>query len=401
VGGFKIVRKATGQEHDELVNVFRRANIRPLTISMTPSFMYEGDWLLRAQLRCLSEQTVKDFDVLIVDPHFSKRSGYMKELAEHYKLHIVHVPYTPNQHIAKRLDCAVFNAAYCFSESPRIVRYSCWRFVRPDFTKVCLESETNVDFYFHSCDPLNRENRDDNSATNHDTKIWNFGSDVVNWGEIPQRAGVPGASWNSDSDKDAFPALFPLNCYGNYMVFRKDWLSLNGCDEVFTNLLHYEDLDFCIRANNAKLTCSRKAHILYRLHHWYGSFSGRANIKPDHEFKRCCAECERVQSVLEPNRFDLWNRIKRGEIEFFEDEKIWVCKKCFLSGPIYHADYGEHTEYIRRMGRTQASIIPEFKIGRNLRILIADMDGKPLAEKVDIYNRSWMDERYYQNKINI
>src|SRR5689334_11073649 len=155
--------------------------IYPLAVSMTPAFFFEGDWLLRAQLKCLSEQTFKGCDVLLVDRHYQKRKGYIPELASRYKLNVVHVPYMPNPHIAKFLDCAVFNAAYCYSESPRIVRYSCWRFVRPDFTKACIDAKSNVDFRFHSISPPNFEGRNDNSETNHPRQIWDMKSDDVNW----------------------------------------------------------------------------------------------------------------------------------------------------------------------------------------------------------------------------
>jgi len=179
------------------------------------------------------------------------------------------------------------------------------------------------------------------------------------------------------------------------MVFREHWLAINGTDETFTNTVHYEDMDFCLRARNAGLQCSRKAHQLYRLHHWYGAHSGRANIRPETEFKPNCPACEAACAVLEPNRFDLQARLNRGEIDVFDSQGLWVCKTCHLCGPVYHRDYGEHTGHVERTGRTRAVILPQYKIGRNLRILAADMDGKSLSEKVDIYNRSWTAPKYY------
>lgn len=368
----------------------------PLTVSMTPAFIFEGDWLLRAQLRCLSEQTAKDFDVLLIDAHYEKRKGYMPELSGKYRLNIVHVPYTPNQHVAKRLDCAVFNAPYCYSESPRMVRYSCWRFVRPKFTQACLESKTNVDFRFHSISPPNFQGKDDNAETNHPRQIWDGTSDQVNWSAIPTKAGMGGGTWGPDADVDAPETLMPLNCYGNYCVSRADWLKVNGCDEVFTNTGHYEDMDFTIRAKNAGVRCERKCHLLYRLSHNYGSHAGRANTPPDKGFKPECPKCYAACLVLEPKRFDLKARMERGEVELFHEHKVWVCKDCHLSGPLYHAGCHEHTEWIIRSRRVRSTIISKYKLGRNLRILTGDMDGKPLAEKVRIYNDSWTNPRYYQ-----
>lgn len=366
----------------------------PLTVGMTPAFLYEGDWLLRAQLRCLSEQECKDFDVLLVDAQWSKRKDYIPELAAHYKLRINHVPYKPNTHIAKRLDCSIFNAAYCYSESPRIVRYSCWRFVRPDFTKVCIESKTNVDFRFHNVAPSDKNRH---PQTDHNTDLWNFGSDEVHWDKMP-RAGQPEAHWLKSDELDAPPSLMSKSCFGNYMIFRDQWLSINGCDEVFTNAEHWEDQDFCLRARNAGFQCSHSALRMLRSHHWYGGFSGRANTEPDHQFKRPCELCDSVNiQCKKPNRYDLKRRQANGEVEIFEENKIWVCTRCLLSGPVFYADENEYTFYhLEKKRIVQANVIPKYKIGRRLRILAGDMDGKSLPQKAEVFNDSWANQRYYQ-----
>lgn len=362
--------------------------MRPLTVAMTPSFFYEGDNLLRAQLRCLSEQKVKDFSVLLVDSHYSKRKSYSTELAEHYGLNIIHVPYQPNLRVAKKLDCAIFNAGYCYSESPRIVRLSCWRFVRPDFTEICLNSPANIDFRFHNCEAPSPEFA--HTETDHNTLIWNTDSDEVRWQNVPPSSSSPGARWGGESDSNASAGLLPLNCYGNVMIFRDQWLSLNGCEETFTNTAHYEDIDFCIRARRAGLQGSRVAHKMYRLHHRYGGHSGRANILPDHSFREPCEACAAAIYVLEPNRFDLPARESRGEIDVRDG--AWVCRKCLLCGPYYRNDPAEH---LNNHGRTRSLVFPEYKIGRNLNTLVADMDGKRIEEKVEIFTRSWEDARYY------
>ena len=95
---------------------------------MTPAFYDEGHMLLRAHLKCLQDQTFKDFGVWLIDPHYEKRKDVIPEIVEHYGLNIVHVPYSPNPFIAKRLNCSIFNAVYCYSRTPRIVRLSCYRY---------------------------------------------------------------------------------------------------------------------------------------------------------------------------------------------------------------------------------------------------------------------------------
>lgn len=366
----------------------------PLTVALTPAFRFggDGDWLLRAQLKCLSEQTFKDFGVLLVDPHYNKRRDYMHDLSDCYKLNITHLPYTPNLRVAKRLDCAVFNAPYCYSESPRIVRYSCWRFVKPNFTEACMSAKHCVDFYFHNFEPPTRDSM--HPITNHDARVWDMRSDVVHWDKIPKKAGEPGAAWTSHSDRDEPVRPFPLNACGNYMVPREDWLKVNGCDEAIFSSEHWEDQDFCLRAKLAGLMCERRAHIVFRAHHLYGSHAGRANEVPDYgEFKPVCDKCEKAEYTPKPDRRELKRRIKQGEIFFFS--QVWVCRECSYAGPVFHASESEYSDYILRNRITRSNIIPGVKLGRNLRILSGDMDGKSLQEKVEIFNRSWSDERYY------
>jgi hypothetical protein len=366
---------------------------KPLTVGMTPSFIYPGDNLFRAQLKCLSQQTEKDFDVVVIDSHYKTRRSYMAELAEKYKLSIIHIPYTPNLNAARRLDCAIFNAPYLFSESPKIVRYSCWRFVRPDFTAACVNATHCVDFYFHNVEPPTRDSM--HPVTNHDARVWNMDSDEVHWDVVPKKGGEPGASWTSHSDRDEPLQPFPLNCFGNYMVPRKDWFTLNGCDEAIFSSEHWEDQDFCIRANNAGLKCERRSGRMIRMHHLYGQHSGRANAVPDFgAFKKICEKCEKAEYTPKPNRRELKRRLADNEIEIVG--QVWVCRDCHYAGPVFHADEGEYQSRLRRHRIVRSNIIPKFKLGRNLSILAADMDGKSLNEKVEIFNRSYTDDRYYQ-----
>ena len=363
-----------------------------LTVGMTPSFFFPGDWLLRAQLKCLSQQVYKSFDVYLIDSHYSKRVDLVPRYADEYGLSIVHVPYRPNTRVAKRLDCAIFNAPYLYSESPRIVRLSCWRFVRPDFTRICAESPTNVDFYFHSCEPKSPE--DAHPETDHSVSIWDMKSDVVNWDQIP-RCGAPGAAWTRHSEEDAEAELMPRNCYGNYMIFRDTWLEMNGCNEVFTNNEHWEDQDFCARARNLGVRCARVSNRMYRLHHRYGSHAGRSNVPPDYEFKRPCECCDKANRVPSPNKYDTGARAYRGEVDLFVRHKIWVCKTCLLASPDWSVDISEATTNAASKGIVKATILPKYRIGRNLVTLARDMDGRSLQEKVETHDDSWDNEKYY------
>jgi hypothetical protein len=89
-------------------------------------------------------------------------------------------------------------------------------------------------------------------------------------------------------------------------------------------------------------------------------------------------------------------RKNSGELEIFENIMMWVCKDCKLSGPYYNYDSAEYNDYIKHNKLIKAPIINKYKIGRNLQILMEDMDKTSSIEnKIEIYNNSWDNERYY------
>ena len=361
----------------------------PLSIGMHPSYYDDQHMLLRMQLDCLAKQECKDFDVWMIDVHYHKRKHVIPELAKHYGLDIKHVPYTPNTRIAKRLDCSIFNAVYCYSVSPRIVRYSCYRFVRPQFTKLILEApqDVNLDFYFNNIWARTPEGEP------RFKKIWNFEMNEVNWDEVPQSHTDPLAAWTFHSEIDTEIDLMPPNCWGNVMVWRRNWLMLNGTDEVFSNTDHYEDIVFNQRARNAGQLARRHKFVLYRLHHQYGGFSHRSNVEVDVPLKPHCQGCCSILHNPERNE-NVQKRIANQEVLAWPDDKIVVCKECGLSSPMVNS-----TDYVAfiKAGRIHATILPEVRIGRNLPILCDDMDQtNDLQNKYEIFTRSWDSPRYYQ-----
>jgi hypothetical protein len=55
----------------------------------------------------------------------------------------------------------------------------------------------------------------------------------------------------------------------------------------------------------------------------------------------------------------------------------------------------ESYKFIENKSSYKSNIISKYKIGRNLQILAEDMRGKTIQEKVETYNDSWTNGRYY------
>ena len=386
----------------------------PVSVSMTPAFYDTHHRLLQAQLRCLKEQTVKDFDVWLIDPHYEKRKWVVPEIAQKFKLDIKHVPYAPNIRIGKVLDCAIFNAAYVYSRSPINVRFSCYRFVRPEFIERILEVPigVNADFYFHSIGPCLIERSEGKEVFHKHTKVWNDSMDYADWEFVPTKSGkndrdhylgdpdLSLADWPIWMDLDSYIQTVPDNLYGNIAWNRDQWLALNGTNEVVTNFVHWEDMDFDVRSGNARQTVKRMSNLLYRLWHHYGAYAQRSNVPVDVPYTKPCGRCGSVHSNTGEEDLErrLKERIDLGEVEVFPDQLAWVCKDCLTSGPVSKLDGKDYWSILRGEKRTQAPIIKKHKIGRNLQILANDMDARSsLDGKIEVFNSSWEDPRYYEN----
>lgn len=385
---------------------------------MTPGHYTEDCALLRAQLKCLSLQTSRDFDVWLFDPHYHKRSSAVAELATRFRLDLKHIPYTPATHVAKLYDWASMNAGYCYSRAPRNVRLSCWRFVRPTFVERILSAppNVNVDLYMHAVGPdIYEEHLSQGDKIAH-KRVWWFNGEDVNWSAIPTRSAFPDntcrhdtadpahslGNWPPYMDSDApTPAPIPLTLYGNIAWCRDQWLALNGVNEVITNAAHWEDLDFDTRAANANQRVVRYAHQIYRLHHVYGEGAMRTNYPPDVSPTRPCPTCVNMYTHNgSDNNFGIMvrARLRSGELRHYYQHRVWVCNECLLSGPLYDDTGLDHYFFhLQDMKITRAPTLPYERIGRNLSIVCEMLDRCPyLDTKVEIYNDSWTNPYYFQ-----
>tara|TARA_Y100000310_G_C20669379_1_gene809380 strand:+ start:145 stop:1386 length:1242 start_codon:yes stop_codon:yes gene_type:complete len=406
----------------------------PLSISMTPSFYDKENMLLRAQLKCLSTQTVKDFDVFLIDCHYDKRRDVIPELANKFNLDIKHIPYIPAKHHAKFYDCAIFNASYIYSPSTRNARYSCYRFVKNDYVKKILDAPegVNVDFYYRTTEEVSiinalKEEKAKNIEKLHSyyielcNSVWQFESEDIDWSKLPQKSVIPLieeykkrgetvknipfpdclGGWITDYDEDSEVMTAHHGMYGNFVWHRDQWIyELNGTNEVVTNGSHWEDMDFGNRARALGHQIVRRTDSLMRLKHHYGSFSQRSNVEVDEKYqynKNVCPRCcELYHGNLSFKGF-LEERILKNEIEVFYDKFVWVCKTCLLSGPYFPGEeLQSYFDAIADNKLYKAPIVKKYKIGRNLKSLTEKIDSvKSLQEKVEIYHDSWENDYYY------
>lgn len=356
--------------------------MKPLTIGITLATWQDSHILLRMMLNSLSQQTVKDFDIIIVDHFYENRIEAVKELAEHYKLDILHMPFIPATHYAKRyMDMSVFQTAFVMSESERVCRLSEYRFVSPEFVERILATPGNLDFFYH-----------DLAGASFD--VWDEESDFINWRKVP-----------FFPQTQVIDEPYPLNAYGNYCHVREQWLAINGFQD---NLgpFHWEDQDFNARASKVGQRSSRLPNLMFRIYHTYPSNQQRATRPLLHPFKDVCGKCQqtvdRFYAEWKPGYNDShWSKYfmyrDRSEISYEEQQGfLWLqCNECKFTLPIL--ENGDVQGILLGMPDYKQSPIGLFgNVGRNMRTLSEDLRGKSWSDKIVIHEDSWTNPKYYQ-----
>jgi hypothetical protein len=102
---------------------------------MAPFYLIGDDELLKSQLLNLNYQTDKSFEVVIPDPHYSKRK-WLSEFVKTLQYNVVHFPYVINPNIPKTFDYGIFNNGVLMSSSNKIITFQDWRFCHPKIIKI-------------------------------------------------------------------------------------------------------------------------------------------------------------------------------------------------------------------------------------------------------------------------
>lgn len=349
----------------------------PLTYAVTLADWTDTQDMLRMMLQSLEHQTCKEFDVILADHHFNARKDVVKELSDRHSFSIKHTPIYPAPHVAKHIDCSVFNVGWVMSEAERCIRYSEWRFLHPTLTETILNEPTDsfLDFDFHSEDD--------------ELGFWDRESGEIDWEKVP-------VSTNSVIEFDEVP----LNCFGNNSISRDQYVKVNGFNEVSYNFFHWEDIDYSARCRHAGYKGKRIPNLMYRIDHPYGQFENRANRPCEHPFKPVCLSCKQLKEYVSFHLIpthkqwgDFWKAKGAKVVTKKGTRKKWiVCPECNFVFPYIGTEDIE--KYVTQEPDYVKAPINVSGAGRNLEPLVQDMRGLSWDSKIDLYKQSYTDKRY-------
>lgn len=379
---------------------------------MAPFYLIGDDELLKSQLLNLNNQTVLNFELIIPDPHYSKRT-WIKDFVNNLKYNVLHFEYKPNTKIPKSFDYGILNTAVLISNTKKIVTFQDWRFCNKNLVKNLLKFK-KYKFIGFKWQVLYK---DDSSISSH------WGESTIDLNTLQANELYKSGDFPEMTINYEFVKTFHNSCWGHYCIDKELWLEVNGIDEVVTNTRHYADLDINTRLEHYYKSSSIEIEIpmlenaMVRIMHPKGNFFGGSNIELDHiynnEHIRCCfintgsmndkVFTEHIVEKINNNEYSKiyeipysTNFIKTNRNNSLDSAHAVIgfeCNNCGLIGETPHwYEKSPNSRIIATIGAGKSNV----KLGRNLNKIQKDLDKNNYEEKINILEKSWYDLKYFE-----
>ena len=399
--------------------MFKTEKIEPnYSFIMAPFYLVDNDNLLRNQLLNLNNQSIKCFEVIIPDPHHSKRS-WMKDFVERLDFNVIHFPYIPNLKIPKSFDYCIYNNAVLMSNTDKIIIFSDWRFCHHDLIKILLNYQ-DKDFVGFLWQILYKD---------HEPIIAREGGGLTPHSKSTINIDIEQAKYMYNTG--LFPCIdfethlvdtFHNSSWGHYCIDKNLWMDVNGIDEVVTNTRHYADLDLNTRLqeyynkNKKQISIHMLKNVMTRIMHNRGQYFGFSNIELDFKIndihKNCCfADYQKmndkqfveyvVKKIQNQEYKKLYetpyckNFVNENNNDSLDKKYAtigFICTKCNLIGETPHWYEKSPNARIRSMIGVGSE---ENLLGRNLKKIEIEIQNKNFDEKISVLNNSWYIKDFY------
>ncbi len=376
---------------------------------MAPFYLINNDELLRSQLKNLSRQTERNFEVIMPDPHYSKRE-WLVDFVKNLKYNVIHFPYFSNIKTPKSFDYGIFNNAVLMSSTNKIVTFQDWRFCHPKLIKI-LKQVKEFAYEGFEWQVLYKDDHSGKSIHHKQSTI----PISINEANTMYKDGIfPDIGWQGFRTH-----TFHNSCWGHYCINKNLWIEVNGIDEVATNTRHYADLDLNTRLqeyyfrNNKKIEIPMLKNVMTRMMHNRGEHFGGSNVPLDFQIntnhKNCCFintgsmnDKQFVEYTVENIHSGKYKKLYQTDydVDYVKNNNNNVmdknhstigfqCTQCGVIGETPHwYEKSPHARVKSFIGIGDGDI----KLGRNLKKLLQKIQNCSFDNKVEILNNSWYDE---------
>jgi hypothetical protein len=380
---------------------------------MAPFYLVDDDKLMRSQLINLNYQTNKNFEVVIPDPHYKKRS-WLNDFVNSLGYNVVHFPYESNLKTPKMFDYGILNDGALMSSSNKIVVFQDWRYVHHNAVEIIkgFGQSWFITFWWQAC------YRDKVGTNEFSLQVSTQDADAMY-----EQGIYPAVNCEiSYSNSFNYPAS-----WGHYCMDRVLWMQINGIDEVATNTRHAADLDISCRLQefwrrrNWTPNIPVIKHIMVRLNHNKGGLFGGSSVPLDYEINNKYMSCCFTRTgEMNDKAFANYTveKIRNGEwIKLYEtpysdhfkknntnpelDSKYatigFQCKNCGVIGEMPHWwDKSPEARASSLIGIGSG----EIKLGRNLLAIHYAICNETFENKVKVLRNSWYNQDFLKTTDN-
>jgi hypothetical protein len=371
---------------------------------MAPFYLIGDDELLKSQLLNLNNQTDKSFEVIIPDPHYSKRK-WIKEFCENLEYNLIHYKYETNFKIPRTFDYGIFNNSSLISNSENLIMFQDWRFCHHNLIERLKKTKYEfIGFYWQVL------YTEESPISTHHPKS------TIEISTVDSKILYEVGTFPPIDIEENIVNTFHNSCWGHYCISKKLWMEINGIDEVSTNTRHYADLDIntrlqeYFRRNNKIIEIPMLKNVMLRLMHNRGNFFGGSNIELDYKINNEHSKCCFVRtSEMNDKMFTHYvvDKIKNGEysklyeVEYSEDFKNnnkneslddeysiigFQCNKCKVVGETPH--WYEKSPNCRVESMFDIGT-DNFKIGKNIKSVNNNLLDKTIQKKIELVTNYW------------
>lgn len=297
----------------------------------------------------LKRQTLQDYDVLLLDPY--KDNERKKLLLTYFPHTAIYFPYTLPP-MPRDFDWAIWNNAFLIGDYERILRFQQRRIISKYLIQYIYEHEINLSFQRTFKDWV--VNEDKNLVEDFSSSMIQMQKHVID----------------------------PHTGYGDWCLYSKDFLRINGIDECFTVSQHSEDLDFNLRWRIAK---NPEVNLLDDAIIYLKSLSFQ---KSDiNLFSNLC--CRDIMDGIDKDKSP---PVYIEVIGRYNSKIYYQCRKC---GGIFpkmgEPHYSAFEDYMIASNQYYATSNILNKYGRDLNAIkasIADIDN--INTRIEYINKSWL-----------
>ena len=335
-------------------------------ISILTTNIFYGEDHIHSIIKCLSQQTYKDFEWVYIDGHYNKNKMLVENLCQEYNIKdYIHAPSCKAEHVGRTYHWELYNNALLLSNNDLFLRVGIHRWIHPTVIEIAAEKYYNENIFIelpHIESSYDQYGDDINSHLSP-----SFGSEIET---LCSTAGM-------------------------FSFTKNQMIDINGNNEAALLIYRFEDAELNARLEHARgIRSVRVDNAMFRFKH----NKLPKNVIPALEGRNtlsCGGDgCLKNYSASPNHHSEIFNFHNVITSRMFTYRNFdWVA--CDCCGTISPINFNEYLDYLKKYPISFGPVGVDGKIGRNLKILRDDIDNlNSIEDKIELLQNSHTMAKY-------